>query len=496
MFEAVELGNKILKEEFAAREPEVRMKLLDVQQRLRTAPFSVVIIVSGVDGAGKSELVHRLNEWLDPRGIDTFGFSTPSDEEVERPRFWRFWRVLPPNGRIAVLLGSWYTEPIVRRAYEEIEQPELDEELRRIEAFERMLAAGGTLILKFWLHVSAKSQKKRIVALEKDKRTRSLVTATDWRHHRLFETFKTISARSIRMTDGSHAPWILVEAEDDRYRDMTVTTTIANAIEERLSGPPAETMAPVVTSPEHVAAVEGPQNILDAIDVSVTIPRAEFVKKTKKVHARIADLTWRAYRNKISSVLVFEGWDAAGKGGAIRHVTQAVDPRLFRVVPIAAPTQEERAHHYLWRFWRHLPRAGMVTIFDRSWYGRVLVERVEGFAKPSEWSRSYAEINEFEEQMASHGIVLVKLWLHISADEQLRRFKDREAITYKQYKITDEDWRNREKRPAYEEAVDEMVARTSTDIAPWTIVPANDKRAARHTVVRSFAKALARTLGG
>ena len=169
-----------------------------------------------------------------------------------------------------------------------------------------------------------------------------------------------------------------------------------------------------------------------------------------------------AFEKKRSSVVVFEGWDAAGKGGNIRRITAAIDPRTYRVISIAAPTDEEKAHHYLWRFWRHVPRAGYVTIYDRSWYGRVLVERVEGFARPDEWSRAYLEINDFEQQLVDHGIVLAKFWLHIDAKEQLRRFRERESVAWKQHKIAAEDWRNREKWDAYEEAVNDMVARTST----------------------------------
>ena len=185
-------------------------------------------------------------------------------------------------------------------------------------------------------------------------------------------------------------------------------------------------------------------------------------------------------------ILALEGWDAAGKGGAIRRVTHALDARMYRVIPIAAPTDEERAHHYLWRFWRHLPRLGRITIYDRTWYGRVLVERAEGFASEAEWMRAYKEINEFEEQLTEHGIVLVKYWLHISADEQLERFKERETAPWKQYKITPEDYRNREKMNLYEQAASDMIARTSTEFSPWTLVEANDKRYARIKVLRTL----------
>jgi len=193
-------------------------------------------------------------------------------------------------------------------------------------------------------------------------------------------------------------------------------------------------------------------------------------------------------------VAVFEGWDAAGKGSAIRRVTQAIDPRLYRLVQIAAPTQEEAAQHYLWRFWRQLRRDGRATFFDRSWYGRVLVERVEHLARPDEWHRAYSEINQFEKQLHDHGCIILKFWIHISADEQIKRFKAREEQPHKRYKITDDDWRNREKWHDYELAVDQMVSRTSTHHAPWTLVSGNDKRYARVQILKTFCKAMREAL--
>jgi polyphosphate kinase 2 (PPK2 family) len=202
----------------------------------------------------------------------------------------------------------------------------------------------------------------------------------------------------------------------------------------------------------------------------------------------------RANRARTGTIVVLEGADAAGKGGAIRRITAALDARQYRVIQIAAPTDEERARHYLWRFWRHLPRLGRFTIYDRSWYGRVLVERVEGLAREAEWMRAYKEINEFEEQLVEHGIVLVKLWLQISDAEQLRRFQEREQTPWKQYKITDEDYRNRAKSHAYEAATNEMIERTSTDYAPWMLISAEDKRSGRVQVLRTLCDRLGAAL--
>jgi polyphosphate kinase 2 (PPK2 family) len=212
------------------------------------------------------------------------------------------------------------------------------------------------------------------------------------------------------------------------------------------------------------------------------------------LQGKLHRLTWAAHQKKRSSVFVFEGWDAAGKGGCIRRITQAMDARLYQVISTAAPTDEERAHHYLWRFWRHIPRAGLVTVYDRSWYGRVLVERVENFAKESEWKRAYLEINSFEEQLVNHGTIMLKFWIHISPEEQLRRFKEREVIAYKQHKITDEDWRNRDKWEAYTLAVNDMVARTSTTLAPWVLVSGEDKGFGRIEVLKTVCNRLEEAL--
>jgi polyphosphate kinase 2 (PPK2 family) len=234
--------------------------------------------------------------------------------------------------------------------------------------------------------------------------------------------------------------------------------------------------------------------MLEKISANKKMSEAQYRQQVEKAQMRLRELEFNIFKRQVPVLCLFEGWDAAGKGGAIRRLTEAMDARQYRVVPIAAPTDEERAHHYLWRFWRHIPRAGLVTIFDRSWYGRVLVERVEGFAREHEWMRSYLEINDFEEQLADHGIVLVKYWIHIAKDEQLRRFEDRKQTEYKQHKITDEDWRNREKWDAYEAAINDMVVRTSTRHAPWTLVAGNDKRFARVQILETLCDRLEKAL--
>ena len=492
MFEAAELGRKLTKAQYDAELPKLRAALLTAHFALKDTKAPVIVIVSGADGAGKGEVVHRLNEWLDPRGVDTQAFWQTSDEERERPRYWRFWRALPARGRVGILFGSWYSEPIIRRVYGEVKPSKLDTEMDRVAFFEKMLADDGAVIVKLWFHLSKKAQRRQLKDLESNPKTHWRVLPTDWKHFKLYDKFTEASERAIRRTDAGHAPWHLIEAADRRYRELTAGKILLQAIQQKLGtlekSKPASAPAAAVKIPR----IRGRQGItiLDHVDLTQRLTDREYETQLEKYQTRLTRLTWTAWEKKVASVAVFEGWDAAGKGSAIRRVTAAVDPRMYRIIPIAAPTDEERARHYLWRFWRHLPRAGMTTIFDRSWYGRVLVERVEGFAREDEWKRAFLEISDFEEQLAESGIVVSKFWIHIGKDEQLRRFKQREEIAYKRYKITDEDWRNREKWDAYKSAINDMVAHTSTKFAPWTLVAGNDKKFARVQILKTLCKHL------
>jgi len=492
MFEAAELGRSVDKATFRREVPALRAALLEAQNRLRAAAaFPVIVVFAGVDGAGKGETVNLLSEWLDPRWLVTRAFGPPSDEERERPEYWRFWRELPPRGRIGLFLSSWYSLPVLDRVNRRIGPAAFDERLHRIVEFESTLADAGALILKFWMHLDRDRQKKRLRKLERDPLTRWRVTRREWANWGLYDKFVDAAEQTIRRTSRGGAPWMIVEGADHAHRSLTVGHALLNAVGQRLAEAPAAVppTAPVATEPERPrpARVHRPpvMSILGALDMAVTLPRKRFPQQLEQYQGRLNRLQRRAAARGVSTIMVFEGWDAAGKGGAIRRVTGALDARDYQVVPIAAPTDEERAHHYLWRFWRHLSRAGRVTIFDRSWYGRVLVERVEGFATEREWSRAYSEINQFEDQLVEHGIVLVKFWLHVTPEEQLRRFKDREATAHKRWKLTAEDWRNRENWALYERAVNDMVERTSTRRAPWTLVEANDKGYARIKVLKT-----------
>jgi polyphosphate:AMP phosphotransferase len=487
VFESAELGHKIDKAVYEAEAPALREKLLDAQYDLvESKKFAMVILIGGVDGAGKGETVNLLNEWMDPRHIQTHAMATPSDEERDHPAMWRFWRALPPKGKIGIFFGSWYTQPIVARAYGLTKTAELDQAMDRVLRFEQMLAGEGVLVQKLWFHLSREQQQKRLTTLEKDPKTRWRVTPTDWEHFRIYDKFRKVSERALRKTSTADAPWVIVEGADARYRSLTVGTAVHAALRSRLDAQqaPAEPHVPPLLRPLDQL------DVLRRLDMSVKLEKETYEDKLEKWQRKVNLHMRRPEAKRLGVAMVFEGPDAAGKGGAIRRVTAALDARQYQVIPIAAPTEEERAQPYLWRFWRHVPRPGKLAIFDRSWYGRVLVERVEGYCSKADYLRAYGEINDFEEQLAKHGVVVVKYWLHITAEEQLERFREREQTGFKRFKITAEDWRNRDKWNAYHDAVCDMIERTSTSAAPWTVVEANDKYHARVKVLSTLAERL------
>jgi polyphosphate:AMP phosphotransferase len=492
MFEAAELGHKIDRATYEREEPQLREALLNAQFDLaQNGTFPVIIVIGGVDGAGKGETVNLLNEWMDPRHIHAHAFPEPSDEERERPRMWRYWRALPPRGEIGILFGAWHTQPIIDRVLRETKAAELDQAIEEIVRFEKMLTDEGALLIKFWFHLSKERQKKRLTALEKDPKTRWRVTDTDWERFKHYDRFRKVSEHYLRQTSTGDAPWIVVEGEDARYRSLTVGKTLLAALRERLddraSAQLPETTPPLLPSIDH-------RDILSALELSKSLARDAYIKQLATLQGKLNLLSRDPRFRRLSVIIVFEGPDAAGKGGSIRRITGALDARQYQGVPIAAPTEEERAQPYLWRFWRHLPRRGRFTIYDRSWYGRVLVERVEGFCQETDWRRAYAEINDFEDQLVKNNTVVVKFWLQVSKEEQLKRFQEREQTSFKRFKITPEDWRNREKWADYMVAAEEMIERTSTSPAPWTVVEANDKYYARIKVLSTLTQRIEQAL--
>ena len=487
MFESAEVGHSVDKKEYESRLVALRARILEAQHALAVSGLRLVIIVGGVEGSGKTEIARKLLGWMDARGLRVESFSDRSDEEDERPEYWRYWRTLPSAGHGSILVSSWYTKPIVRRAFKEIGAGGFDRALDRAMAFETMLVRENTVLVKLWLHLSKKEQKRRFTDLESDPDTAWRVTKQDWAFAKKYDRFREICERALAKTSTADASWTVVEATDARWRDLAVGDAVADAIERALKAPPKPDSKPDRPKPPKVS-------VLTRLDLEKRFD-GDYDKKLDKQQTRVALLSRHLRKKGRSLICAFEGVDAAGKGGAIRRLLSALDVRNARVMAVAAPTDEERAHPYLWRFWRQLPRLGKATIYDRTWYGRVLVERVEGFAAAGDWGRAYSEISAFEEELAESGVIVCKFWLQISQQEQLKRFKARTKTPYKQYKITEDDWRNRGKWDAYQAAAVEMIEKTSTPDAPWTLVEAEDKRLARIKVVKTVADRLEEELG-
>lgn len=492
MFESAEQVQKVDKATFKAEEPKLREALLDAQFDLAAnGSFAVLILLAGLDGAGKSEALARLCEWLDQRHVHTEVFAEPTEEKRTRPPMWRFWVNLPGNGRIGIFLGSWYADAFVTRVLGDGDDARFERDIADITRFETMLAAENVLLIKLWLHLSRDEQKKRLANIARMPGGGRHIVEYERISRHYKPAMETIQ-KGLRLSSVGDAPWVVIPSADREYRDLTIGQTILAAIRKRLDVP----AAPKTAAAPVIIAGPGHQTVLDRLDLSLKLERDRYRKQLREQQQRLAKLTDSKAFRKIALVATFEGNDAAGKGGSIRRVTQALDPRRFKVHSVAAPTDEERAQPYLWRFWRRIPRLGNVCIFDRTWYGRVLVERVEGFCSEADWLRAYAEINDFEAQLTAAGIVVVKFWLAISKDEQLRRFQDREKTPYKRYKITDEDWRNREKWDAYAAAVGDMIDRTSSEYAPWSLIESEDKLWGRVKILETLGDRLEEAMRG
>ena len=474
------------KKVYQAQAARLREQLVQLQVELKRVPFKVLLIIAGPEGAGRGTLLQTLAEWLDPRGVETFSYHAPTDNERAHPHQWRFWRSLPGLGRIGLYAGSWYTETLREEAQGERTNEQVIHEAERICDFERLLAEGGTLIVKVWLGLSKEAQGRRLRALRADPTTAWRVTDEDWHHHRIYDRLARTARLIVTKTNRPGARWTTIDAEDERTRDLAVGRLLLRQFQQHKKRIDRLTRA---TAPKVVRSLR-PSGLkrLRALPLDQDLSEKDYDALREKWLGRLSRTVRAALVAGRSIVFVFEGWDAAGKGGAIRRLTSAIDPRDYSVISVAKPTDEEKQAHYLWRFWRHVPRKGRMTIFDRSWYGRVLVERLEAFCRPDEWKRAYEEINDFEQELTDQGVIVLKYWLHISHAEQLRRFRDREATPYKQHKMNAEDWRNRRKRAAYEVAVGDMLALTERERAPWHLVPADNKRYARLEVLRSASR--------
>jgi len=478
----------ISREVFEQREEETRTALLTAQLSLVDAKKkAVLVVVNGLSGSGRGETVNLLGEWMDPRHMRTFAFGKPIEEENELPFSFRFFRDLPKRGQVGVFFSGWYHGLFEQAAKGKKLDP------ARVLDLEAQLADNGVHLVKLFFDLDRKAQKKRFLELEGDKDTRWRVTKDDWRDHANHEKIRDSALALVRATSTTKAPWQIVDGAKPRAASIEVGRALTSAIVASLAEADTKTAREKKTKLALPAALPKARlakatRIEDI--VFETMDDDTYDARLERAQRRIALATRHKRFPQHGAAIVFEGADAAGKGGAIRRLTRALDARVFEVVPVAAPSEEERAFPYLWRFYRKLPRHGRFTIFDRSWYGRVLVERVEGFATPQDVARAYGEIVRFEDEIRARGVAVIKLWLAIDKDEQKRRFAERQSLEFKRYKITEEDFRNREKWDAYLEAANDMFERTSTKEAPWKVVGANDKRFARVTVIEHIAERL------
>lgn len=487
MLESLSMPHEISKADFKSEEPRLRGQLIDAQfELLESGDFPVIVLLSGMDALGRSAAAKQLLSWMDPRHIRPYASMRPSDEELDRPRMWRFWRALPRKGRTGIFLNAWYEGPMREYFLGRIDHAQFRAHVDEIIRFERMLAHEGALFAKFLFVLPKEQNLKLMKKLKKDPSAAWKISDEEveiGKHFaKRYDNALHVTEDLVSETSTGYAPWIPLASADPHYRDLTIGRTLVDAIRSRLG----EARSSIACSEARSAITRSGPNILSTLDLRKSLERDEYGRRIRKEQRRLTAFTTGRMFEDRALVAVFEGNDAAGKGGNIRRVVQALDPRMTRVISIAAPSDEERSQPYLWRFWRHIPRKGHIAIFDRSWYGRVLVERVERFCSANEWMRAYEEIRSFEAELTDYGIIVLKFWLSIDKKEQLRRFKEREKIGYKRHKITEEDWRNRKNWTAYVRAVHDMVDRTSTSKAPWTLVEANDKYFARSKVLKTI----------
>ncbi len=481
MLEKINMKKKVNWDNHEERMEQLEIRMGELQRECKELQIPIMIVFEGFEAAGKGTLINKMIQPLDPRGFRVFTMEKESEEQRMHPYLWRFFTKTPSKGRIHIFDHSWYQG--VKKGVLTVEE---------IRQFEKQFTDDGMVLIKFFMAITKKEQKKRLEHLESDASTKWRVKENDWKENKEYDSCLQKYDEMLTQTDTSNAPWTIVEAMDKQYALCKIMSAIVKSLETAVAA--KKKKGDKESLPDFAPSDDLRSGVLDSVDLSLTLEPEEYREKRKELQKRMAILHNKMYLQRVPVVLAFEGWDAGGKGGAIKRITQCIDPRGYEVVPVSAPNDTEKAHHYLWRFWEKFPKDGHLTIFDRTWYGRVLVERIEGFAKEEEWKRAYNEINAMEAHLVKSGAIVLKFWMHIDKDEQERRFKQRQETPEKQWKITDEDWRNREKWDEYEKAVDEMVVRTSTKDAPWIIVEANSKYYARIKVLECVVEALEKVL--
>lgn len=477
MLEKVDLKETISHDKYSELSKKLKLKLSSLQQPIKQKGLPVVVLFEGWGAAGKGSLISKLILNFDPRGFKVYSIIEPTELEKREPVLWRYWTKIPKRGQMAVFDRSWYFD--VYSEEKDITDADSMRRMDGINTFERQLTDDGYLVIKFFIHIGPKDQKERFENLCRDKNTAWRVTELDWQRNHHYDKYYRIFDKMLEYTDTENAPWHIISGTDKKLAAIKVYKTVADRVTAALK---AKENASIIITDSNIDP--GKYNFavlpkLADVPLDKKLSADVYKKELKEKQHTLSVLHGKIYRKKVPVVIAYEGWDAAGKGGNIRRVAKALDPRGYEVVPIAAPTPDEKARQYLWRFWTNLQHDGHVTIFDRTWYGRVMVERIEGFCGEEEWHRAYKEINEFERELYDWGAVIIKFWLQIDKDEQFKRFRTRQNTPSKRWKITDEDWRNREKWDQYETCVNEMIKYTSTDFAPWHIIESQDKKYAR-----------------
>ena len=484
---------------------ELRAELAKTVRAAKELKIPTVILFEGWGASGKGYMIEKLISELDPRGFKVYSIKDAEGEETRYPMLRRFWEKLPSNGNISIFDRSWYREVSISRVEKDIPKKKIDLHFNDIQEFERQLSDDGCVIIKFFLHISKKEQAARFERLESSPATKWRVIDSDYRHHKMYKDYYEAFSEMIDRTDSEYAPWRVLDASDQKATSHAVLRIVDDVLKAAIADRTAKNADPdwnlkddaidyTQAAADHTSPM--PEDVrrdttiepvrikkLDEYDLSLAVSDEEYRSRLKELQAELFELHNKLYRKKVPLVIVFEGWDAAGKGGAIKRLTSGLDPRGVEVNPVSAPTPTELSYQYMRRFWLTLPKTGHIGIYDRSWYGRVMVERLEGFAKRREWTRAFDEMNKFERTLTRSGAIVLKFWLHIDDDEQKRRFDERTNDPDKQWKITDEDWRNRAKRLNYHITVDQMLELTNTEYAPWIVVEANNKKYARLKVL-------------
>ena len=477
------------KEEIAQRLDKARGKMYELQMKIKEHKIPVLVLFEGWSSAGKGSMIGKVIKNIDPRFFKVATMSAPTEDELRRPFLYRYMRQIPEQGKFTFLDSGWMEETTKEVLEDGLSGEDYEKRIDSIKRFERQLTDNGYLVVKFFMHISKDEQAKRMKGLLSGEDTQWRVQKFDQWQNEHYGKCEKVYDRYLKDTNMSTSPWYIVDAKNKKWAELQVLETLVSNIEVALqnqmhSVPILQNVFPLVKMPK----------LQDVELEGKVIEEEEYRKELKELQKRLRELHNRVYRKRVPVIITYEGWDAAGKGGNIKRITGALDPRGFEVHPIASPEPHEKARHYLWRFWTRLPKDGHIAIFDRTWYGRVMVERLEGFCSENDWKRAYNEMNEFEKELHDWGAVIIKFWVQIDKDTQLERFTDRQNNPEKQWKITDEDWRNREKWDLYEDAVNEMLKKTSTTFAPWHILESVDKNYARIKALKIVIEELEKAL--